>query len=225
MQTTSKTVAVLGNGMVGVTIAKGFASLGYQVIFGTRNPDSDKSREALAAVPTARASSYDYAARAADLAFVALPWSGLQEGLELAGPANLAGKTVIDAVNPLLDFETGSPKLAVGFSDSAGELVQRLLPQARVVKALNSITASHMIHPKLPDGQPDMFIAGNDKEAKQEVATILKGFGWRSAIDMGDITASRLLEPLAMLWISYAFQRQHWIHGFSLLGQAPAQPA
>jgi predicted dinucleotide-binding enzyme len=223
MQTATKTVAVLGNGIVGVAVAKGFASLGYQVIFGTRNPDSDKSREALAVVPTATASGYADAAKAADLVFLALPWDGLSESLALAGPANFAGKTVIDAVNPLLDFAAGSPRLAVGFSDSAGELVQRLLPQARVVKAFNTIVFTHMVQPKFSDGQPDMFIAGNDAGAKQEVTAILRDFGWRGAIDMGDITAARLIEPLAMLWISYAFQRQHWTHGFSLLGQAKAE--
>jgi predicted dinucleotide-binding enzyme len=109
--------------------------------------------------------------------------------------------------------------LALGHSDSAGETVQRLLPEARVVKAFNIITAAHMVQPQLPDGAPDMFIAGNDAAAKAEVASLLEAFGWRQAIDMGDITASRLLEPLAMIWISYGFSRGHWTHGFSLLNQ------
>lgn len=125
---------------------------------------------------------------------------------------------MIDASNPL-SFAVGAPALAIGFTDSAGETVQRLLPGARVVKAFNTITAAHMVNPKLPDGVPDMFIAGNDAAAKAEVADILRGIGWREPIDMGDIGASRLLEPLAMVWISYGFRNNHWTHGFSLLGR------
>ncbi len=125
---------------------------------------------------------------------------------------------MIDPSNPL-DFSTGAPTLAIGHTDSAGELVQRMLPASKVVKAFNIITAGHMVHPKLADGTPDMLIAGNDEAAKAKVSSLLKAFGWRPAIDMGGIAASRLLEPMALVWISYGFRNNHWTHGFSLLGQ------
>lgn len=214
----NQTVAILGNGDVGVALGKGFAANGYEVVFGTRDAGSEKSRKALAAVPASRAASYAEAARAASLAVVALPWSGLKDALALADAANLAGKLVIDASNPL-ELADGAPVLAIGHTDSAGETVQRLLPGARVVKAFNTITAGHMVNPRLPDGAPDMFIAGNDAAAKAEVVEILGAFGWRPPIDLGDITASRLLEPLAMIWIAYGFRNNHWTHGFSLLGR------
>jgi 8-hydroxy-5-deazaflavin:NADPH oxidoreductase len=213
-----QTVAILGNGVVGVALAKGFAAMGSKVVFATRDANGAKTREALAAVPGATAASFADAARAADIAVVALPWTGLEQGVKAAGAANLAGKLVIDSSNPL-QVTGGVPSLAVGHTDSAGELVQRLLPGAKVVKAFNIITAGHMVQPKLPDGVPDMFIAGNDAAAKADVGRILEAFGWRKPIDMGDITASRLLEPLAMLWIRYGFANNHWTHGFSLLGQ------
>jgi 8-hydroxy-5-deazaflavin:NADPH oxidoreductase len=213
-----KTVAILGNGVVGVAVAKGFAALGYTVIFGTRDAGGAKTVAALAAVPGARAASFADAAQAASLAFVALPWDGLAQGLQSAGAANLAGKLVIDASNPLT-YGASGPQLAVGFSDSSGELVQRLLPQSNVVKAFNIITAGHMVNPKLADGTPDMLIAGNDAAAKAQVADLLSAFGWRKAIDMGGIEASRLLEPFAMVWINYGVRNGHWTHGFSLLGQ------
>jgi predicted dinucleotide-binding enzyme len=213
-----QTVAILGNGVVGVALAKGFAASGWRVVFGTRDAHGAKTREALAAVPGATAASFAEAAKAGDVAVVALPYSGLEQGLQAAGAANLAGKLVIDPSNPL-DFSSGAPKMALGFSDSAGELVQRLLPQAKVVKAFNIITAAHMFKPQLPDGTPDMYIAGNDEAAKRDVGRILEAFGWRKPIDMGDITASRLLEPLAMVWIEYGVRNGHWTHGFSLLGQ------
>jgi len=221
MNSKQKTVAVLGNGVVGVAVAKGFAELGYRVIFGTRDVSGGKTRDALQAVPGATAASFAEAAKAADLAFIALPWNGLRAGLELAGAQNLAGKIVIDATNPL-DLSSGTPRSALGTDDSAGEIVQRMLPEARVVKALNIITSSHMVHPKLPDGTPDMIIAGNDAAAKAAVDAILQGFGWRQAIDLGDITACRLIEPFALVWISYAFKNNHWTHAFSLLNQKAA---
>ena len=215
---TRRTVAILGNGTVGIALARGFAELDYQVVFGTRNVNSEKTRTALATVPGARAGSPAQAAAAGSIAVLALPWTGLETAVRAAGPDNLAGKLVIDPSNPL-DFSGGAPRLVVGHTDSAGEFVQRLLPHSQVVKAFNIITAAHMVHPRLPDGIPDLLIAGNDAQAKARVAELAEGFGWRTPIDMGPISASRLLEPLAMLWISYAVRNNHWTHAFSLLGQ------
>lgn len=214
-----QTAAILGTGAVGVAIGQGFTAMGWRVVFGTRDASSPKAREALAAVPGATAASLADAARAGTVAVAALPWTGLREGLDSAGAENLAGKLVIDPSNPL-DFSTGAPRLALGFTDSAGETVQRLLPQAKVVKAFNTVGAGLMVRPRLPGGQPDMFIAGNDEGARRDVARILEGFGWRGPIDLGDITASRLLEPMAMAWIAYGVRHGHWTHAFSVLGQA-----
>ncbi len=213
-----KTVAILGNGVVGTALAKGFAGIGYAVVFGTREVKGEKTRAALSAVPGSRAASFAEAASAASLAVTALPWSGLQAGVEAAGADNLAGKLVIDPSNPL-DFSGGAPVMALGFSDSAGELVQRLLPRSHVVKAFNIITAALMVQPHLPDGTPDMLIAGDNDDAKGRAAEIIEAFGWRAPIDMGPISASRLLEPFGMVWISYGFRNNHWTHAFSLLGQ------
>ena len=218
MNSQQKTVAILGNGAVGIAVAKGFAELGYRVIFGTRDVGSSKTRDAVAVVTGATATSYAAAAHAADIAFIAVPYAALQDVLALAGAENLAGKLVIDATNPV-DFSTGAPQLAIGFTDSAGEIVQRALPNAKVVKAFNIIAAHRMVHPQFTDGTPDMIIAGNDAAAKVTVTALLEQFGWRKAIDLGDITASRLLESLAMVWISYAFKNNHWTHGFSVLGR------
>jgi hypothetical protein len=213
-----KIVAILGNGIVGTTLAKGFAELGYQVIFGTRDVQSDKTRAALQAVPGARAASFAEASAAGSIAVLAVPWSGLEAAIFTAGPDNLAGKVVIDPSNPL-DFSGEVPAPAIPATDSAGELVQRLLPRSQVVKAFNIVSAAHMVHPRLPDGTPDMLIAGNDAAAKARVAELLKGFGWRAPIDVGPIGASRLLESLSMLWVMYGFRNDHWTHAFSLLGQ------
>jgi 8-hydroxy-5-deazaflavin:NADPH oxidoreductase len=212
-----KVVAILGNGTVGTALAKGFAELGYQVIFGTRDVHSAKTRAALEAVAGSRAASFAEAAAAGSVAVLAVPWSGLEAAIFTAGPDNLAGKLVIDPSNPL-DFSGEVPTLAIS-NDSAGELVQRLLPRSQVVKAFNIVTATHMVRPHLADGTPDMLIAGNDAAAKARVAELLKGFGWRTPIDVGEIGASRLLESLAMLWVIYGVRNDHWTHAFSVLGQ------
>ena len=110
--TSSTTVAILGNGVVGVALAKGFAGLGYQVVFGTRDAASDKTRAALQAVPGARAASPAEAAQAGDSAVLALPFDALEAGIRSAGVQNLVGKLVIDTSNPL-DFSTGAPVLSL----------------------------------------------------------------------------------------------------------------
>ncbi|HWZ63810.1 MAG TPA: NAD(P)-binding domain-containing protein [Steroidobacteraceae bacterium] len=215
---TSKTVAILGNGTVGTTLGQGFAELGYQVVFGTRDVTSSKTRTALSAVKGSRAASPGEAAAAGDLAVLALPWLGLEAGILAAGAHNFAGKLVIDPSNPL-DFTDDVPRFAIEQAGSAGELVQHLLPASKVVKAFNIVTAQYMVFPRLADGTPDMFIAGDDAEAKAEVTQILKSFGWREPIDAGPIRASRLLEAMAMLWVLYGVKYDHWTHAFSLLGR------
>jgi predicted dinucleotide-binding enzyme len=213
-----RTVAILGNGVVGIALAKGFTAAGVKVVFGSRDVGGEKTRAALAAVPGATAATFADAAKAADFAVVALPLEGVQPGLAAAGADNLAGKLVIDASNPI-EWSTGAPRLAMGLDDSLGETVQRLLPDAKVVKAFNTIGYALMVNPKLADGTPDMLIAGNDAGAKRDVARVLESFGWRKPVDLGDITASRWLEPITMAWIAYALRNDHWTHGFALLGQ------
>ena len=135
----------------------------------------------------------------------------------MADPVNMTGKVVIDTINPL-DFSQGlPPRMAVGITDSAGEINQRLLPGAKVVKAFNIVGNPHMVHPDFPGGPPTMFICGDDEKAKKMVIeTILTPFGWET-IDIGGIEGARLLEPLAMLWITHYFRTGTGDHAFKLL--------
>jgi predicted dinucleotide-binding enzyme len=210
-------VAILGTGIVGQSLAKGFIGLGHQVIVGSRDPNGESARKAIEAIGAgARAATFAEAAKASDFAVLCTLWSGTESALQLAGADNLAGKLLIDATNPL-DFSSG-PKLAVGHTTSGAELIQSWVPQAKVVKAFNIVTAALMVHPQVPGGPPTMFIAGNDTDAKQQVLDILARFGWES-IDIGALDGARLLEPLAMLWIRYGIHNQHWTHAFKLLGK------
>lgn len=211
-------IGILGTGDVGRTLANGFLATGHQVMMGSREAANEK---ALAWVKEAGAGSgastgaFVDAAKFADVVVLAVAWAGAENALKLAGPGNLAGKVVIDAINPLT-FGARGLELVIGHTDSAGEQVQRWLPGARVVKAFNSVGYAQMFKPDFPGGPPDMFICGNDDAAKKTVTDILMSFGW-STIDIGGIEGARLLEPLCVLWIDYAMRAQSHSHAFKLL--------
>jgi predicted dinucleotide-binding enzyme len=210
-------VGILGTGDVGKALGNAFIALGHEVKMGSREAHNEKA-EAWVSTSGIDASSGTFANAAGfgDIVVLALLWTGTENALKLAGARNFAGKVVIDATNPLV-FEPGKPPaLALGHTDSAGEQVQRWLPQAHVVKAFNTVGFAHMFKPDFPGGPPDMFIAGNDEAAKETVTGILKSFGW-STIDAGGIDASRLLEPLCILWVAHGMRTGTWNHAFKLL--------
>jgi len=210
-------IGILGTGEVGQVLGAGFANLGHEVKMGSRDPNQEKVK-AWVNKTGAKASSGAFAEAAAygELVVLCTLWAGTENVIRLADPRNLAGKVVIDTINPL-DFSAGvPPKLAIGHTDSAGEQVQRWLPDSRVVKAFNTVGNPHMIKPEFPGGPPDMFICGNDDQAKETVTGLLKAFGW-SVIDMGGIEEARYLEPLAMLWIHHYFRTNSGNHAFKLL--------
>ncbi|MDD5674833.1 MAG: NAD(P)-binding domain-containing protein [Chitinivibrionales bacterium] len=210
-------VGIIGSGDVGRALGKGLLDLGYFVKIGSREPASEKIKAWLAEVGSnASSGTFEEAARFGDVAILATLWSGAENALTLAGPQNLKDKVVIDVTNPLIFSKNGPPGLALGFTDSAGEQVQRRLKDARVVKAFNTVGFSHMVNPQFPGGPPDMFICGNDAHAKKVVTLFCKAFGW-GVVDMGDITAARLIEPLALVWITYGVHAKSWNHAFKLL--------
>jgi len=208
-------VGILGSGDVGKTLGAGFASLGHEVTIGSRDPGKLKEWVEKTG-PKASAGTFAEATELGEVVVLATLWSGTKHAIQLAGPENFGGKVVIDATNPLLFDQPGGPRLALGHTDSGGEQVQRWLPAARVVKAFNTVGHAHMVHPDFPGGPPDMFICGNDEEAKKTVTGILKDFGW-PAIDVGGIEGARLLEPLCILWVGYGVRTGTWDHAFKLL--------
>jgi 8-hydroxy-5-deazaflavin:NADPH oxidoreductase len=212
-------IGVLGTGDVGRVLGAGFAALGHDVRIGSRDPASEKVRQWVKQAGThASAGTFADAAAFAEVALVATAWDGTENALRLAGPENFAGKVVMDATNPLRFGAQGElPTLAVGHTTSAGEMVQKWLPGARVVKAFNIVGNAHMVKPDFPGGPPDMFICGNDEQAKTAVGDLCRELGWPT-VDMGGIEMSRYLEPLAMLWIGYLFRNgfSH-DHAFKLL--------
>jgi predicted dinucleotide-binding enzyme len=213
-------IGILGSGDVGRRLGDGLIALKHKVKIGTREPGkldlqqwiNNHGQEKAAVGTFAEAASFGD-----DLIFLATLWDGAPNAIKTANVKNFTGKIVIDVTNPL-DFSKGvPPKLAVGHTDSAGEIVQRLLPESKIVKALNTVGNIQMINPDFQGGPPTMFVCGNDKDAKKTVAdSILTPFGWET-IDIGGIEGSRLLEPLAMLWIIYYFKTNTGNHAFKLL--------
>jgi len=210
-------VGILGTGDVGKALGRGFVTLGHAVKMGARDGRNEKAVAwAKEAGALASAGTFADAASFGELVVLATLGVANESALTLAGPEKLRGKVVIDATNPL-DFGGGMPPtLAVSGNDSAGERVQRLLPDAHVVKAFNTVGNSFMFRPEFPGGPPDMFIAGNDAEAKKKVTAILKDFGW-GVVDVGGIESSRYLEAMCMVWVLSAMGTNNWNQSFKML--------
>lgn len=195
-------IAIIGTGNVGSAIARGLKGKGHGVVLGSRSTQ-DAGLQALAAQVEAGTAMPADAATGANIVILALPWSVAEAAVTALGP--MAGKTVIDCMNPL-GMVNGALGLTVGHTDSGGEMVQRWLPQAHVVKTLNQVGAEMMADNSALPQRPVMFMAGNSDSAKQQAAVVLSSLGFE-ALDAGDITKSRILEPFALTWINQALFR------------------
>jgi 8-hydroxy-5-deazaflavin:NADPH oxidoreductase len=207
-------IGIIGSGDVGRALAAGFAGLGHDVKIGSRDPQKLVDWAATAG-PHVSTGTFAEAAEFGDILVLATLGVATQEAIRLAGIDAFDGKVVIDTTNPL-DFGDGTPRLAIGHTDSLGEVIQRLLSRARVVKAFNTVGNTLMVNPQLPGGPPDMFLCGNDEDAKKIVAQICKHFGW-GVIDVGGIESSRHLEPMCMVWVLHGVRSGTWTHAFKLL--------
>ncbi len=211
-------VGVLGSGEVGQRLAAGFCSRGHDVMIGSRDPAKPELREWLSGDGAGiRAGTFTEAAAHGELLVLAVVGNAAEDAITDAGPANFSGKVVIDATNPL-DFSGGfPPRLSVKGADSLGERVQRALPDAKVVKAFNTIGNPYFVDPSFSEGQPTMLIAGDDEGAKHKVGDVLADFGWSDVVDIGGIEGSRELEAVCILWVKIGGTRGSWDHGFKLL--------
>jgi len=209
-------VGVLGSGDVAKALAGGFLKHGHSVMMGTRDPA--KLEDWAAENPAGRVAGFADAAAFADLVVLAVKGTAAADALGLATAANLAGKPVIDATNPIADLPpvNGVLQFFTNLNESLMERLQRQFPEARFVKALNSVGSARMVNPEFTGGRPTMFICGNDERARGVVAEVLDQFGWETA-DMGQAESSRAIEPLCMLWCIPGFLRNEWSHAFKLL--------
>jgi hypothetical protein len=226
---TSK-IGVLGTGVVGQTIADKLAALGHSVCIGTRDPAATLARTEpdnfgnppfqvwREAHPQVELGTQAQAAAHGALVVNATSGAGALAALEAAGKANLAAKILIDIANPL-DFSRGMPpSLSVCNSDSLGEQIQRALPDTKVVKTLNTMNAYLMVGPeKLAGGDHSVFLSGNDAAAKETVSELLRSFGWKDIVDLGDITTARGTEMMLPIWTRIYMATQNPMFAFKLV--------
>ena len=208
-------IAVLGTGIVGQTISAKLAQIGHAVIIGTRNLEETRARTEsspygqppfsvwLGENPGVQLGAFAEAAQFGEVVINATNGVASLAALRQAGEAHLNGKILIDIANPL-DFSHGMPPtLSVSNIDSLGEQIQRGFPQVKVVKTLNTVTASLMVNPGLVrKGDHTIFVSGNDAAAKAQVCKWLGDwFGWKDILDLGDITSARGVEMYLPLWL------------------------
>jgi 8-hydroxy-5-deazaflavin:NADPH oxidoreductase len=211
-----KKIAILGSGQVGDALAKGFLSFGHPVMRGSREPGKlDKWKQE--AKGEASTGTFAEAAAWGEIIVLCVKGTAAEAAIDQAGAANLAGKIVLDATNPIADEppDHGVLRYFTGPNESLMERLQRKAPDARFVKAFNSVGNAFMVNPPFQP-KPTMFICGNDADAKRETTEILTRFGWETA-DMGGVQVARPIEALCQLWCAPGLQGQDWTHAFKYL--------
>jgi predicted dinucleotide-binding enzyme len=176
-------IGIIGKGNVGTAIAKGLSRAGHEIKFGHRDPNE----------PVAEAAKWG------EVIILAVPHDAAADVAKAVGSAPY-GKTVIDVSNA----GTGNMELALGFTTSAAEEIQKMLPKAHVVKAFNTVFAQNQSAGKIGDEQLTLFVAGDDAKAKQTVMRLGADIGFEP-VDGGPLKAARYLEPMGMFMINLGY--------------------
>ncbi len=225
-------ITIIGTGIVGQTIGAKLIEVGHDVMYGTRDVEKTQTRTEPDAYgnppfsewkkenPKAKLSTFKESAAHGEIVINATAGVASLAALSIAGNENLIGKILIDIANPL-DFSQGfPPSLAVCNTDSLGEQIQKAFPEARVVKTLNTMNCSVQVNPGLVPGDHNVFLSGNDSDAKAQVSRFLTDwFGWKqeNIIDLGDITTSRGTEMLLPIWVRLYGSMQNPIFNFHIV--------
>jgi predicted dinucleotide-binding enzyme len=214
-------IGVLGTGPVGQAIATRLVELGHDVTMGSRDAANDTAA-GWAGAHGAASGDFRQAAAGAELVVNATAGNHATEAVGQADPD--PGTVLLDVSNAL----DGSfpPGLTVPYGDSTAERLQRAHPQARVVKALNTMNCDVMVHPELVPGEHDVFVAGDDAAAKAAVVGLLRQFGWpeRAILDVGQLSAARGLEAGVLFWVTLRLAIGHNRFNFHVAqsGSAPS---
>ena len=224
-------IGILGTGMVGQTIAEKVSQLGHNVMIGTRDKAGTLSKtgkdnygrpmfgEWIKNHPDVQLGTYSETASFGEFLINATSGLGSLDALKAAGENNLSDKILLDISNPL-DFSKGMPpSLSVCNTDSLGEQIQRAFPKTKVVKSLNTLNAYVMVNPSMLQESTNIFLNGNDSDAKAEVKKLLISFGWsdKDIIDMGDITTARGTEQILPIWIRLMGALQTPVFNFKIV--------
>jgi predicted dinucleotide-binding enzyme len=207
-------IGIIGTGIVGRSHAAKLTELGHDVVIGTRNVQrtlektqkdargNPPMKEWIRNNPGVKLETFHEAAKHGELIINATKGEHSLEALRMSGEKNLTGKIILDISNPL-DFSEGMPpSLLISNTDSLAEQIQRGFPNAMVVKTLNTINAMVQVNPRaLMAGDHDVFVSGNISIAKQQVEEILRSYGWKNIIDLGDISTARGAEMMLPMWV------------------------
>jgi predicted dinucleotide-binding enzyme len=230
-------IGILGTGVVGQTIAEKVSQLDHQVMIGTRSKEktlAKKEKDTFGRPPFSewynnnskiKFGTLSETASFGEFLVNATSGVGSIDALKIAGEANLANKILLDIANPL-DFSKGMPpSLTICNTDSLGEQIQKAFPETKVVKSLNTLTAYLMVTPSMLPETTNIFLNGNDADAKAEVKKLLTSFGWNTndIIDMGDITTARGTEQLLPIWVRLWGALQTPMFNFKIVVGNPTQ--
>jgi predicted dinucleotide-binding enzyme len=211
-------VGILGSGIVARVLASAFLKEGHDVMLGSRDITKEEITKWKKENAKASLGSFQDAAQFGEMIVLAIGGLVAEDVITLAGKEHFIDKIVIDPTNPIAAVppDNGVLKYFTTLEESLMERIQKIIPEAKVVKAFNSVGNAFMYKPNFPGGTPTMFICGNDAEAKKKTTELLSSFGWETE-DMGGVEAARAIEPLCILWCIPGFIRNQWTHAFKLL--------
>ncbi len=217
-------ITILGTGGVGQAFATRLTGLGHEVCLGTRQVSATQTKLAdfFKSNPKVALKTFYEAAAFGELVINVSKGMNALDVIKLAGPNNLKGKVLIDITNPL-DFSKGMPPSLIpelSNTNSLGEEIQKMLPETKVVKTLNTMWNGLMLNPAMiNNGDHVNYICGNDAEAKTKVKELLKTFGWKEEclLDLGDITAARATEATLPIWLRVYGAKQSGAFNFRIV--------
>ena len=211
-------IGIIGSGIAGRVLATGFLREGHHAMLGTRNISKEEVLKWKKENAGGLLGSFQETAQFGEMIVLAVSGLVAEDAINLAGKEHFSNKIIIDATNPIAAVppDNGVLKFFTTLEESLMERIQKQVPDAKVVKAFNSVGNASMYKPKFNGIMPTMFICGNDEEGKKIVTNILTSFGWETE-DMGKVESARAIEPLCILWCIPGFIRNQWTHAFKLL--------
>lgn len=212
-------IGIIGSGQVGQVLGTAFLTEGHEVMLGTRNPGKEEVAKWKKANPKGLTGTFGVAAQFGELLVLCVAGTVTESAIRQAGTMHFNNKIVIDTTNPINPNQkpvNGVLNYFTHQNESLMQKIQQQIPNARVVKAFNSVGNKVMYKPTFAGGTPTMFICGNDAKAKKTVTDILTSFGWETE-DLGGVEAAGCIESLCVLWCIPGFLHNRWTHAFKLL--------